>query len=85
MTSNLITEVVEQLKVLPPYHSSLQALAKAKITKPIMTLAEILEHQDVLMSAHENDSAELDETERTVQKCLELPAIPLETHVPLGF
>ena len=85
MTTHLILEVVEQLNQLPPYHSSLQALAEAKITKSIMTLAEILEHQDVLMAAHENDSAELEKTERAVQKCLELPAVPLETHVPLGF
>lgn len=85
MTAHLIIEVVEQLNLREPYHSSLQALAEAKITKPIMTLAEILEHEEVLMAAHENDSVELEKTERAVQKCLELPAVPLQIHVPLGF
>ncbi|MGB0383657.1 MAG: hypothetical protein ACPGWR_02445 [Ardenticatenaceae bacterium] len=84
-TKNLIAQLVEELNQLNPVESKLQALTATGMLKPVMTLAEILKYQDILMSAHENDSDELEKTERAVQRCLNLPPVPLEKHVPLGF
>ena len=83
--NNLITHLACQLNQLSPVESKLQALEATGLLKPVMTLAEILQYQDILTAAHENDSSEIEDTERAVQKCLNLPAIPLEKHVPLGF
>lgn len=85
MSQNLIIKLVEQLNQIPPSESKLSALSAMGVLKPVMSLAEILEHQDVLTAAHENDSEELIKTERAVKKCLKLPAVPLARHVPLGF
>ncbi len=85
MSQDLITQLVSRLKEIPPSESELGALEATGLLKPIMTLAEILEYQDVLTAAYEKDSAELEVSERVVQKCLGLPAVPLEKHVPLGF
>ena len=84
-TKNLIAQLVEELNQLNPVESKLQVLEATGLLKPVMTLAEILEHQEILMSAHENDSEEIENTERAVQRCLKLPPVPLEKHVPLGF
>ena len=84
-TKNLIAQLVEELNQLNPVESKLQVLEATGLLKPVMTLAEILEYQEILMSAYENDSEEIENTERAVQRCLKLPAVPLEKHVPLGF
>ncbi len=85
MSNNLIPQLVCELNQIPPNESRLLALEATGLLKPVMTLAEILKYQEILTAAHENDSAELEATERVVQKCLGLPAVPLEKHVPLGF
>lgn len=85
MTNHLIPQLVEQLKQLPPTESKLLALEASGLLKPVMSLAEILKYKEAITAAHENDSSELEATERAVQKCLELPAVPLSKHVPLGF
>ena len=85
MSNNLIIQLVEQVNQIPPAEQRLQALEATGLLKPVMTLVEILEYQEALGAAYENDSAELEVTERVVQKCLGLPAVPLEKHVPLGF
>ena len=85
MSNNLIPQLVQGLNQLPPNYSKLNALKASGLLKPVMSLAEILKYQDILTRAHENDSKELEATERAVQKCLKLPAVPLEAHVPLGF
>ena len=85
ITANLIAQLVEELNQLNPVESKLQTLSAIGLLKPVMTLAEILEHQEILMSAHENDSDEIENTERAVQRCLKLPPVPLSKHVPLGF
>ena len=85
MSNNLIIQLVEELNQIPPTESRLRALEATGLLKPVMTLAEILQYQETLTAAYENDSAELEVTERVVQKCLGLPAVPLEKHVPLGF
>lgn len=85
MSQNLIKKLVEQLNKIPKSESELSALEAAGWLKPVMSLAEILEHQDALTAAYENDSEELMKTERAVRRCLKLPAVPLTKHVPLGF
>ena len=85
MSNNLISQLVDQLNQLPPTKSKLQALEAAGMLKPVMSLTEILKYKEAITAAHENDSKELEATERAVQKCLELPAVPLSKHVPLGF
>lgn len=85
MSQDLITQLVSRLKEIPPSESELGALEATGLLKPIMTLAEILEYQDVLTAAYENDTEKIEAAQEAVQKCLKLPAVPLEKHVPLGF
>lgn len=85
MSNNLIPQLVQGLNQLPPNHSKPLALEASGLLKPVMALAEILKYQDVLTAAHQNDSKELELTSRAVRKCLNLPAVPLSGHVPLGF
>ncbi len=83
--ANLIAQLVEELNQLNPVESSFSALKATRLLKPVMTLAEILEYKDTIMLAYENGEQEVEEIERIVQRCLDLPAVPLEKHVPLGF
>ncbi len=85
MSQNLMVQLVERLNQLPASSCELSALEATGLLKPVMTLAEILEYQDVLTAAHENDTEKIEATQEAVQKCLKLPAVPLEKHVPLGF
>ena len=85
MSNNLIPQLVDELNQLPANHSLLSALEASGLLKPVMSLAEILKYQEILTAAHESDAEELESTERAVRKCLNLPAVPLEKHVPLGF
>ncbi len=85
MSYDLISQLVCELNKIPPTESKLQALEVTGMLKPVMSLAEILKYKEAITAAHENDSSEIEATERAVQKCLELPAVPLEKHVPLGF
>lgn len=85
MNHKLISQLVSELNQLPAVESKLLALEATGLLKPVMSLAEILKYQEILTAAHEDDSSELETTERVVRKCLKLPAVPLERHVPLGF
>lgn len=85
VSNNLIPQLVNQLNQLPASSSELSELEAVGLLKPVMTLAEILQYQEILTQAHENDTSEIETTERVVRKCLKLPAVPLTKHVPLGF
>ena len=85
MSQELINQLVHSLNQLPKVESRLEALQATGLLKPVMSLAEILQYQEILTDAHENDSKELEATERVVRKCLKVPAVPLSAHVPLGF